>query len=45
MFRPKLTLDEIDKIFIEDFMYFLKVDLEIGNSGINNHIKKILKLY
>ncbi len=39
MFRPKLTLDEIDKIFIEDFMYFLKVDLEIGNSGINNHIK------
>lgn len=39
MFKPKLTLDEIDKIFIEDFMYFLKVDLEIGNSGINNHIK------
>ncbi len=39
LFRPKLTLDEIDTSFFDDFIYFLKVDLESGNSGTNNYAK------
>lgn len=38
-FRPKLTLDEINPRFIDDFVYYLKIDLDSGNSGTNNVIK------
>jgi len=38
-FKPKLTLDEINSRFIDDFVYYLKVELASGNSGTNNVIK------
>lgn len=38
-FKPKLTLNEINSRFVDDFVYYLKVDLDSGNSGTNNVIK------
>lgn len=38
-FKPKLTLNEINSRFVDDFVYYLKVDLDSGNSGTNNIIK------
>jgi integrase len=38
-FKPKLTLNDINPRFIDDFVYYLKVELDSGNSGTNNVIK------
>lgn len=40
-FKPRLTLNEIDSRFIDDFVYYLKVDLKTGNSGINSRIRDL----
>ncbi len=38
-YKPKISLNEINSKFIDDFVYYLKVDKKVGNSGINTRLK------
>lgn len=40
-FKPNLTLREINAKLIDDFVYFLKVDKQVGKSGINSRVKNL----
>ena len=38
-YKPKLLLNEINTKFIDDFIYYLKTEKKVGNSGIGTRIK------
>lgn len=38
-YKGKLTLEEINTKFIDDFMYYLKTEKKVGNSGIGTRLK------
>jgi len=38
-YKPKLFLNEINTKFIDDFVYYLKTEKNVGNSGIGTRLK------